>query len=64
MRHMEVPRPGTESELQLQLKPQLQQHWILNLLGQANDQTHITSETSQILNLTYCTTAGTLGHIL
>ena len=29
-RHMEVPGPGTESKLQLQLTSQLPQHWILN----------------------------------
>ena len=32
--HMEVPRPGIESE------PQLQQHWILNPLSQEGGQTH------------------------
>ena len=32
LRHMEVPRPGTESELQLQPMPQLQQCQILNPL--------------------------------
>ena len=30
--HMKVPRPGTESETQVQPVPQLQQCWILNLL--------------------------------
>ena len=28
--HMEVPRPGIESQLQLQPMPQLQQCWIFN----------------------------------
>ena len=32
--HVQVPRPGIESELQLQTAPQLWQHQILNLLHQ------------------------------
>ena len=35
--HMEVPRPGKESEPQLQPVPQWQQYWILNPLLQAGD---------------------------
>jgi len=30
LQHMEVPRPGIKSEMQLQATPQLQQHQILN----------------------------------
>ena len=56
--YTEVPRPGVESELHVGPKPQpwqhqiqvalhlcLQQHWILNPLNQARDQTHILTET-------------------
>ena len=43
-KHMEVARPGTESE------PQLQKHWILNLLHWAGDQTGATTKTNQIIN--------------
>ena len=43
--HMEVPRPGVESELQLQSMPQLWQHQILNPLYQAGDQTHASATT-------------------
>ena len=37
LQQMEVPKPGTESELQLWPKPQLQQHWIFNLLRGARE---------------------------
>ena len=30
VQHMEVPRPGIESDSKLQTVPQLQQHWILS----------------------------------
>ena len=46
-RHMEVSRPETESELQLQPTPQLQQCQILNPLHQATDRTCTTSQTTQ-----------------
>ena len=65
-RHMEVPRLGIESELQLQayttatamldlscicdLRCSLQQHWILNSLSEARDQTLIFMDTSWVLN--------------
>ena len=44
-RHMEVSRPGIESELQLWLTPQLWQHHILNPLCQIGDWTHPSSMT-------------------
>ena len=47
--HMEVPRLGTESELQLSSTPQPQQHQILDLLSQDRDQTHIFTETLGVL---------------
>ena len=62
--HMEVPRLGVESELQLpayttaiatqdpsciwDLYHSSQQHWILNPLSRARDQTYIIMDTSQI----------------
>ena len=65
--HVEVPRLGVKSELQLQvyttatatpdpscicnLHHSLQQHWILNPLSKARDGTHILMDTSQVLNL-------------
>ena len=64
--HMEVPRLGVKSELQLpayatatttrdpshicDLCHSLLQHWILNLLGEVRDPTHSIMETSQVLN--------------
>ena len=64
---MEVPRLGVESELQLpayttatatldlndigNLHCNLWQHWILNPLSKARDQTHILMDTRQVLNL-------------
>ena len=63
---MEVPRLGVKSELQLlsnvtatatpdlshvcDLHCNLQQHWILNPLSRAMDQTRILMDTSQVLN--------------
>ena len=60
LQHMEVPRLGVKSELQLQtcttamatqdpshicdLRPSLGQHQILNLLSKVRDQTHILTE--------------------
>ena len=38
---MEVPRPETESEPELQPMPQLQQHRIPNPLLWTRDQTHV-----------------------
>ena len=52
---MEVPRPGIESEPELRLVLQLQQHQILNPLRLARDQSGASTETSQIINI--------LGHI-
>ena len=65
MWHMEVPRRGVESELQLSacvtaramqdashicdLHHSLQQHWILNPLREARDRTHILMDTSRVL---------------
>ena len=62
--HMEVPRLGVESELQLQvyakatampdpnhmcdLNSNSQQCWILNLLSKARDQAHVLMDTSRI----------------
>ena len=61
LQHMEVPVLGVESELQLpayttaiatpdlsriyKLQRSLQQHWILNPLREARDQTYILTET-------------------
>ena len=63
-RHMEVPRPGVESELQLSayttapavqdpshicdLHHSTQQCWILNLQGEARDRTCVLMDTSQV----------------
>ena len=38
---MEVPRPGTKSNLQLWPMPEVWQRWIFNLLCQASNQTCI-----------------------
>ena len=73
-RHMEIPRPGVKLELQLpayttatatpdprrvcNLCRSLWQHWLLNPLSKARDQTHILMEASQIRF--HCTTTGTL----
>ena len=43
LQHIEVPGPGTESELQLRPTPQLQQHWILNPVHWAKYQIHETT---------------------
>ena len=64
LQHMELPRLGVESELQLQayttatampdlshvcnLHHSLQQHWILNPLREARDQTSILMDTSEV----------------
>ena len=45
LQHMEVPRPGNESELQLQPTPQLQQCHIVKPLYRAGDQTHASAMT-------------------
>ena len=66
LRHMEVPRPRAESELQqpayttttatpdpsrvCNLHHSSQQRWILNPLLEARDQTHILMDTSWVLN--------------
>ena len=65
--HVEVPRLGFELELQLlayttatamqdlgqicNLHHRSQQHWILNPLSEARDQTCVLMDTSQVLNL-------------
>ena len=67
LQHMEVPRLGVESELQLlacgmatatpdpvsiyDLHCSLQQHWIFNSLHEARDHTYILMDTSWVLNL-------------
>ena len=51
------PGPGTESKLQLQPMPQLQQCQMLNSVYWAGDQTHAAAETTG--SPTYCTIAGT-----
>ena len=72
--HVEVPRLGVESELQLlayatatatpdptclcNLYHSSEQHWILNPLNKAKDRTRILMETSQVPY--HCTTMGTL----
>ena len=62
LRHMEVPRLGIESELQLpasttatpdpssvcSLHHSSQQRWILNPLSEARDRTHILMDTSRV----------------
>ena len=64
--HMEVPRLGVESELQLpasttatvtqdlscvcDLRYSSRQHWILNVLSKARDQTHILVDPSRCVN--------------
>ena len=64
LQHMEVPRLGVESELQLlayatatamqdlsrvcNLYHSSRQHWILNLLNKAKDQTSIFMDTSWV----------------
>ena len=66
LQHIEVPRLGVELELQLpayatatamtdrnhlcDLRPSLQQHWILNPLSKARDQTQVLMDTSWVLN--------------
>ena len=65
---MEVPKLAVESEyvtatatqdlsLIRDLHPSSQQHWILNPLSEARDQTHILMNTSQICF--HCATVGT-----
>ena len=65
LQHMEVPRLGVKSELQLlacitatatwdpssicDLYHSSQQHWILHPLSEARDQTHILMDTSWVL---------------
>ena len=67
LQHMEVPRLGDESELELQLPAyttamqdpslvcnlcqSLQQHQILKPLGENRDQIHILTDTLSVLNL-------------
>ena len=59
--HTEVPRPGTESELQLWPMPQPLQCQILNPLRQAGDWTCASTaiQTATIKFSTHCTTVGT-----
>ena len=48
---MEVPRLRVQSELQLPgyaTATAMQQCWILNLLSEATDQTHILMDTNQV----------------
>ena len=56
-RHMEVPRLGIESELQLPAYTQPQQCRILNPLSEARDQIHHLMVTSRIHF--HCATTGT-----
>ena len=55
--HIDVPRPGTESKLQLQPTPQLWQHWILIPAHQAGE--HTAPPRRQAGSLTHRTIAGT-----
>ena len=64
LQHLEVPRPGVESELQLlayttvtamqdlshvcDLHHSSRQHWILNLLSEARDQTQALRDLSRV----------------
>ena len=58
---MEVPEPGIESKPKLQLKLQLQQPGILNLLHWTKDwmRASAATKTAAVGALTYCTAAGT-----
>ena len=51
--YMQVPRPGVESELQVEPTPQLQQSQILNPLHWAGDQTHASQRHGHV---THCAT--------
>ena len=59
-RHKEVLGPGIESELQLPLRPQTWQHWILNPLCWARNGTHASAvyQAAAVRFLTHSTTAG------
>jgi len=51
LQHMEVPRLGVESELQLPAyttATATQQHQILNQMSEARGQTHVLMDTSQV----------------
>ena len=58
---MEVPRPGTESELQPRPTPQLPPNGTLNPLHWARDQTRtsLVTPATAVRFLTHCATAGT-----
>lgn len=57
-RHMGIPRPGIESKWQLQPLSQLQQHRILNPLGQIR--ASAVTQADAVRFLTYDAAAGTL----
>lgn len=61
MGHMEIPRPRTETELQLQPTLELQQYQILNPLGWAGDPTFTSTVTwaAAIRFLSHYNTTGT-----
>ena len=50
LQHMEAPGPGVETKLEVRPTPQLQQHWILNPLCWAGDQSRDSTETIWIIN--------------
>ena len=64
--HMEVSRPGTESELELQPTLQVQQQWTFNpLLGTGDwTQASATTQATAVGFLTHCATVGTPTFIL
>ena len=61
LQHMEIPRPGMESEQQLWPTPQLLQPWILNPTYQAWDRTcaSAATHTAVVRSLIHCATVGT-----
>ena len=51
--HMEVLRLGVELELSCWRTPQPQQHWILDPLSRARDQTYVLMDTARLILLSH-----------